>query len=202
MQTISHWTPRYIANRVAVGIYEKQHPDHPWLTHSAISLLSTYLKKSDIGLEWGSGRSTVWFAGRLKQLVSVEDNPEWYRRVNEKLEHLKLNNTEYILATEQESYVGAADRFQENSLDFVLVDGSYRSDCAIKAVSKIKNGGLIVLDNANWFLPSGSHSPNSRTYETGSASDEWQEFLEQVNNWRVIWTSNGVTDTAFFIKAS
>lgn len=202
MRTISHWTPRYIVNRVRLSIYEKQNPNHPWLTHSAICLLSTYLKKSDIGLEWGSGRSTAWFAAKLQQLVSVEDNPKWYQIVKERLDNLKLNNTEYLLTSDRESYIGAAERFRENSLDFVLVDGNYRSGCAMKAVSKVRIGGVIVLDNANWFLPCNSHSPNSRTYQTGSASDEWQEFLERVNKWRVIWTSNGVTDTAFFIKTS
>jgi hypothetical protein len=201
MRKISHWTPRYIYNRIALAIYEKQHPDSPWLTHCAVSILSTYLKNSDMGLEWGSGRSTIWFAARIKHLVSVEDNPEWYQRIKKQLDHLKLNNTECILATDRESYIGAADTFQENSLDFVLVDGrDYRSTCAVKAVSKVRTGGVIVLDNANWFLPSNSPSPNSRTYETGSASDEWQHFLELVNDWRKIWTSNGVWDTALFIK--
>ena len=201
MRKISHWTPRYIYNRIVLALYEKQHPDSPWLTSSAVSILSTYLKNSDIGLEWGSGRSTVWFAARIKHLVSVEDNQEWYQRVKEKLDYLKLNNTKYLLATDRESYIGAADQFQENSLDFVLVDGrDYRSTCAVKAVSKVRAGGIIVVDNANWFLPSSSHSPNSRTYETGPASDEWQHFLELVNDWRRIWTSNGVSDTALFIK--
>jgi hypothetical protein len=201
MRKISHWTPRYIYNRIVLALYEKQHPDSPWLTSSAVSILSTYLKNSDIGLEWGSGRSTVWFAARIKYLVSVEDNPEWYQRVKEKLDYLKFNNTEYLFANDRESYIGAADQFQENSLDFVLVDGrDYRSTCAVKAVSKVRTGGIIAVDNANWFLPSSSHSPNSRTYETGPASDEWQHFLELVNDWRRIWTSNGVSDTALFIK--
>jgi predicted RNA methylase len=201
VRKISHWTPRYIYNRIVLALYEKQHPDSPWLTSSAVSILSTYLKNSDIGLEWGSGRSTVWFAARIKHLVSVEDNPEWYQRIKKQLDHLKLNNTEYLFANDRESYIGAADQFQENSLDFVLVDGrDYRSTCAVKAVSKVRTGGIIVVDNANWFLPSSSHSPNSRTYETGPASDEWQHFLELVNDWRRIWTSNGVSDTALFIK--
>jgi predicted O-methyltransferase YrrM len=202
MRKISHWTPRYIYNRIVLALYEKQHPDSPWLTSSAVSILSTYLKNSDIALEWGSGRSTVWFAERVKHLVSVEDNHEWYQRVKEKLDYLKLNNTKYLLATDRESYIGAADQFQENSLDFVLVDGrDYRSTCAVKAVNKVRTGGIIVVDNANWFLPSSSHSPNSRTYEAGSASDEWQHFLEIVNGWRRIWTTNGVWDTALLIKS-
>ncbi|MGB7441310.1 MAG: hypothetical protein WA919_09610, partial [Coleofasciculaceae cyanobacterium] len=78
---------------------------------------------------------------------------------------------------------------------------SYRSACAVKAVSKIRTGGVIVVDNANWFLPCNSNSPNSRTHDTGPASDEWQHFLELVQDWRCFWTSNGVWDTAFFIKS-
>lgn len=201
MKKISHWTPKYIYNRIALAIYEKQHPDHPWITCSAISILSTYLKRTDVGLEWGSGRSTIWLATRIKSLVSVEDNPEWYQQVNTKLKERKLNNVEYLFETEKSSYINVATNFPDKSLDFVLVDGQfYRSSCAIKAVEKVKLGGCLVLDNVNWFLPCNSHAPNSRSYEAGPASDEWQQFLDQVNDWRIIWTSNGVTDTAFFIR--
>lgn len=201
MREISHWTPRYIYNRIALATYEKQHPDHPWLTCSAISIISTYLKSSDVGLEWGSGRSTIWLATRIKSLVSVEDNSEWYQRVNNKLKKLTLNNVEYLLENEEMSYINVANKFTENSLDFILVDGQFhRSSCAVKAIEKLKIGGCIVLDNANRFLPCNSHSPNSRTYEAGPAFAEWQRFLDRVKNWRTIWTSNGVTDTAFLLE--
>lgn len=203
MHKIDHWTPRYIYNRIALAIYEQQHPEHPWLTRAAISILSTYLRKSDVGLEWGSGRSTVWLARRMKHLVSVEDSPEWYEKIKTKLKSLSLDNVEYLFLTDQDAYVNVADRFQENSLDFALVDGHLcRSSCAVKAIGKIRTGGCLVLDNANWFLPSDSGSPNSKTHATGPASEEWQYFLDLVKNWRLIWTSNGVWDTAFFVKTS
>ncbi len=122
MRKISHWTPRYISNRISLAIYEKQNPNQPWLTRSAISILSSYLQKSDVGLEWGSGRSTAWFATRIKYLVSVEDTPEWYQKVKGKLEKLQLDNVEYLLKDDEKSYVGVVDKFEDNSLDFFLVD--------------------------------------------------------------------------------
>lgn len=203
MRTITHWTPQYIYDRLAVANYEKQYPEHPWLTQTAISILSSFLKDTDVGIEWGSGRSTAWLASRVKHLFSVEDNQEWYQTVKEKLSQQNLYNTEYYLETEQDSYVGVVNQFDENSLNFALVDGNFwRSTCALKVVSKIKLGGVIIIDNANWFLPSNSHSPNSRTFQTGAASDEWQSFLNLVLDWRTIWTSNGVTDTALFIRTA
>jgi hypothetical protein len=201
MRKISHWTPRYIVNRIALALYEKQNPKHPWLTRSAISILSSCLKKSDIGLEWGSGRSTAWFATRIKYLISVEDTFEWYQKVKESLDDLQVDNVEYLFKDNEAAYVGVVDSLQDNSLDFVLVDGrDYRAACAVRAAGKLKVGGLLVVDNANWFLPCSSHSPNSRTCQTGPASIEWQHFLALVDNWRMIWTSNGVTDTAIFIR--
>lgn len=200
MRNISHWIPQYIFNRISLAIYEKQNPDYPWLTRDAIAILKSLLKKSDLGLEWGSGRSTAWFAARVQHLISAEDNPEWHQIVTEKLKKLDLNNTDYYLMTEPASYIDIVNKFQAYSLDFALVDGSYRDDCAIGVVEKIKLGGVIIIDNVNWYLPSESYSPNSRTYEIGAASEKWQKFLDLVKDWRVIWTSNGVTDTAFFIK--
>lgn len=203
MRSIRHWTPRYIYNRLALALYEKQHPHQPWLTHQSVEILTTLLRRRDVGLEWGSGRSTVWFAARIQHLVSVEDDLQWYQKVKKLLTEQGLSNVDYQLAPDQTTYVGIADRFADESLDFVLVDGQqYRSACAVAIVPKLRVGGVLVLDNANWFLPCHSHAPNSRTVATGSVSAEWQHFLELVQNWRLIWTSNGVTDTALFIKVA
>ncbi len=40
-------------------LYERRHPAAPWLTPEAIRPLSTMLA-SNRGLEFGSGRSTIW----------------------------------------------------------------------------------------------------------------------------------------------
>ena len=76
----------------------------------------------------------------------------------------------------------------------------YRSACANAVLSKIRPGGVLVVDNVNWFLPSTTVAPGSRSLDEGAASELWREFEIAVSGWRRIWTSSGVTDTAFFLK--
>jgi len=82
MKKYKHWTPRYIAARMNEMLYQKRYPDHPWLTQMAVKILESWLKPNDVGAEFGSGRSTVWFAKRVPSLISVENDPNWYNRVS------------------------------------------------------------------------------------------------------------------------
>ena len=50
-------------------------------------------------------------------------------------------------------YVQEAFAFTDSSLDFVIVDGHYRVACIQASLSKLKVGGILILDNSNW-LPS------------------------------------------------
>ena len=67
---IEHLTPRYVKNKLKVIADEKWHPDNPWLTNDAVELPDRLLMPSDVGVEFGSGGSTVWFAKRLRHLTS------------------------------------------------------------------------------------------------------------------------------------
>ncbi len=200
MHAFKHWTPRYISDRLRVIVYERSHPDEPWLTSEMVRILSSWLKPHDVGLEWGSGRSTVWLAKRLGRLTSVEHDQVWYRKVNAQLQQLSAGNVEYKLRTDEADYVAVVDEFAPDSLDFCLVDGVARDRCAIAVVPKIKPGGILVIDNCNWFLPSDSKSPNSQRQNGAGLKDDWQRFLDLTKEWRYIWTSSGVTDSAFWVK--
>ena len=208
IRAFHHWTPRYLYNRFKLFLYEIKHPNHPWLPQQANAILSSWLRKTDVGLEWGSGRSTIWFAKRAAHLTSVEHDPIWYEKVKKDLANANVTNTKvYCDKTplkdeeiENNPYVKIADNFLDNSLDFVLVDGIFRSECALRVLRKIKLGGLLIIDNVNWYLPSTSSAPNSRTEQNGAASQRWELLAELLKGWRCIWTSNGVTDTAIWIK--
>jgi len=69
----------------------------PWFTQRANSLLPTLLKKPDVGLEFGSGRSTFWFARRVAALTSVEHNAFWHKKVSKTLKEQGLSNVQYLL---------------------------------------------------------------------------------------------------------
>jgi predicted O-methyltransferase YrrM len=208
-RTFRHWTPRYIIDRLAEKLYRRMHPNLPWLTPQANHILANVLKPSYTGLEFGSGRSTVWFAAHLSFLTSIEHNPQWYCKVSDMLAERRIKNVRYHLQEKEDgdlteapdsAYVRAAAEFEDGSLDFVLVDGIYRGSCAYAVVDKVKSGGMIVIDNVNWYLPCTSRAPNSRRSVDGAANEYWAKFFELTQAWRVDWSSNGISDTAIFWK--
>lgn len=208
MKLIQHWTPRYITNRIADMGYRRACPDHPWLTKSANNILAGCLNKSDRGLEFGSGRSTLWIAKRVQHLTSVESNKDWHDKVEAMLKDNGLENVDQLLIPKDKSddeadsasYVAIVQQFDQGSLDFALVDGVYRDFCALNVIDKLRPGGMLIIDNSNRFLPSNTHSPHSRTPDQGPKGRVWESFSEEVSDWRRVWTSSGVTDTVIFFK--
>jgi predicted O-methyltransferase YrrM len=222
MRTFRHWTPRYLFNRARLGVYELLHPNVPWLTPAAIEFLDAHLKASDVGLEFGSGRSTLWFARRVARLTSVEHDRAWYERVSRRLAESRVANVEYRLCdsdpfkdprpwitgvssgsdegAERSGYVRTIDSFADASLNVVLIDGIFRPACALRVIPKLCPGGLLAVDNINWYLPCHSCAPNSRREAQGPASIQWGQFRAVTQTWQCLWTSSGVTDTAIYTK--
>ena len=206
MRSIRHWSPRYILNRIRLAVNERLDPQAPWLTASMVVILSSWLKETDVGLEFGSGRSTAWFAQRISRLISVEHDARWHKLVSERLRAAALaSRVDYRFASADDlemNYLSIFNQIKEASLDFALIDGVYRDECATRVIPKLKPGGIVIVDNANWYLPPRicSHSPATRAKSEGGASPLWNIFAETTSSWRCVWTSNGVTDTAFWSK--
>lgn len=208
MKTMSHWSPRYIRNRMAEMMYQRRHPTLPWLTRTANEILAGYLKPEDVFLEFGSGRSTMWFSTKVKHIISVEDNKAWYDKVSDMFKAAGKKNITYHYAPRDKpdtdagdsEYVGVLKQIADESVDVILDDGIYRDFCAQKALRKLRPGGVLIIDNVNWYLPSDSISPCSRSFADGPKGPVWKEVWSVISQWRMIWTSSGVTDTAFFFK--
>lgn len=209
MRPVRHLTPRYLWHRALFALYRYREPDAPWLTRTSISLLETCLQPTDVGLEFGAGRSTIWFAKRVAALTSVENNPAWYTKVQQMLKDQGLTNVRLHLLERNEQdedagegtpYVRIIDTFGAETLDFALIDAHHRGTCTMKVLDKLKPGGLLIIDNVNWFLPSSTRAPASRSPSQGPANAEWAEFLAVAARWRYLWTSNGVWDTAIWFK--
>ena len=203
MRKFSHWTPRYIVNRLQLMAYAGRYPDLPWLTQAMNDFLASWLKPTDRGAEFGSGRSTIWFARRIAHLTSVEHDTAWHAEVSGRLQAQALHQRiDYLFAAQEEQYVAAARGLAPASLDFCLVDGICRDRCALACIDKLKPGGALIVDNINWYLP---HSPKSRAPASRGPGDtcespDWETFAQTVANWRCFWTSNGITDTAAWFK--
>ena len=195
-----HWNLKYIFDRTSLFVSQKRNPDDPWLTPAMNHILDGWLKSSDRGLECGAGRSTIWLAQRLECLFSIEENAEWFSETQRLLKSRGLTNVQQVLATDDDTYVRAIERIDSSSLDFVLVDGRARARCAIAAVEVLRSGGIIVLDDAQRYLPSASQSPNAIPPFANPPTSEWQSYQDVVRTWRRIWTSSGVSDTCFWQK--
>lgn len=188
--------------------FQRKHPQHPWLTATSIRAFDLLLTKDDNGLEYGSGRSTYHFAKLLGQLTSVEHHKEWFNIVQETLTKNKVNNVDLKLIAPNSvytkpnlssvddyffdqiaypvkdnvflDYVNFIDTILNDSLDFILIDGRARVSCSQKAVSKLKSGGLFVLDN--------------------SERVRYREIHKMLDKWPNIYSSTGLTDTIIWRK--
>lgn len=150
--------------------------DRPWLTFKAIKWLNLYLKREMKVFEYGSGGSTIFLAKRVRSLISVEHDESWHRLVNDLLKRMKYSNVNYILLKPKRvlgiekdvsdpdtyisgfkeeykdldfsEYVKIIENYSDNSFDLILIDGRSRPSCIKHATKKLKQNGVIILDNA------------------------------------------------------
>jgi hypothetical protein len=164
---IKYWLrrPHLIWPRLKYWLWEITNRDKPWLCPGAVDYCTEVLTKSMQAIEFGSGRSTAWFAQRVGRLTTVEHSPRWYARVRSTLEQKQLSRVDCRLVpldhpeaeAEHEtyeplpSYVRVLNEFPDDSLDLVVVDGHYRSTCIRASLAKLKGSGLLLVDDVNMW---------------------------------------------------
>lgn len=142
-----------------------------WITFKAKVWMESYLKPDMFVFEYGSGGSTLFLSSRINKLISIEHDKSWYRKVSNMLLKEKISNCEYILCEPEENmfsdelknytsklknysgmnfekYVKSIDKYPSGSFDLVIVDGRARVACVLHAISKIRPGGYLMLDNS------------------------------------------------------
>jgi len=126
----------------------------PWITNNSLEWLKGYLKSDMTVFEYGSGGSTLFFAKHAKNVTSIEHDQRWHKKVLPALNKNDAANVEYFLhvpnkITKTSKYVNSIDPYPDDFFDLVLVDGLDRSDCCRTAISKIKRGGYLMLDDSD-----------------------------------------------------
>ena len=94
-----------------------------------------------------------------------------------------------------EAYWGVARELADQSIDLALVDGCIREICMLEVIPKIKPGGMIVFDNANWFLPSDTRTPNSVSNGSEPPLAEMIKVQQLLKTWQLVRTSDGINET-------
>jgi precorrin-6B methylase 2 len=145
------------------------------MNYNSIHFLKKKIDKQMKVFEYGMGGSTVFFARLTQEVVSVEHDRIWFESTKRRMENLKINNWEAILAVAEvekttqakdpadpfsyvssdkkyknynfEKYVNTIKSYPENYFDVIVIDGRSRPSCVSASVSKLKKGGYLVLDN-------------------------------------------------------
>lgn len=128
----------------------------PLFTYPCIEYIRQFDLRQKRIFEWGSGASTLFFMARAKTVISVESDSIWFERMTK----LKAMNVEIIL--------DASDSFPfrireaAGLFDVIIIDSAdYRYDCAMEAIKKLAPGGMIILDNSDWYPKSAAELKKS-----------------------------------------
>jgi len=191
------WTPRYVKDRVLSTLYWKTHPQLPWLTAEANKILESKVQPEWHVLEFGSGRSTYYFAKHCASVTTIEHDPRWMQ----KLKMANLANVTLIKAR-PEKYAEAIAEVNRETYDLILIDGRQRIECFNRSLPMLAQEGLMIFDNANRYFPSKSHGPDSlQSYNPKTPEHlRYQAAYEQLQSFNITWTTNGVTDTLILQK--
>lgn len=113
----------------------------------------SHLRKTHIVLEFGSGESTLEIAKKVKKIISIEHQPEWYNKLKSKIpENCSVILKEPNLPYKEGINCGTFDEFKDyievsiqyGPFDVILIDGRARVACS--AICKlIGNNNTIVF---------------------------------------------------------
>ena len=148
----------------------------PWLVFDAIDFLNRIDIKGKRVFEYGSGGSTLYWLKKGARCISIEHDKEWYNKVRAfvpnspnldyRLIEPQLSSNQELLkdpadpssyATgddrlrqfELSLYVKQIDGFPDEYFDIILIDGRARPSCIKHSASKVKPGGLLIVDNSD-----------------------------------------------------
>jgi hypothetical protein len=172
-----------------------------WINFKALAFLTSYLKPEHKVFEFGGGGSTLFFCKRAGEVVTVENDPEWFEILKKQVEtkqypakwsgsmivgkpvvhdpnrridnpaDFKSNHPGQADLNYQE-YAQSIKRFPAEYFDMVLVDGRVRPACIQESLTHIKIGGYLVVDNME------------REYYWTAFREVFKEGFEYDNDWK------------------
>lgn len=141
---------------------------YPWFSFPSIKFIENLLTPEMRVFEYGSGYSTLWWAKRVADVISVERSREWLDEVESAVSNHHCNNvrlahfSQFVPGTEEQiravqsaaslpalvhAYSALAAGFSP-PYDVVVVDDIFRNEVVAAVTSTIKPGGLLILDDS------------------------------------------------------
>lgn len=138
----------------------------PWLGYRATRRIAQIIRPGTRVLEFGAGRSTIWFARRGAEVLSVETRAEWMSLVEGWLAEIPGHKVKIVHA--EPPY--RSDILAGQEFDFALVDGEARDSAMRLALPAVRPGGYVYLDNAD--VQDAAHR-TARDLVLASGKSEW-----------------------------
>src|ERR1035437_1514773 len=168
--------------------------EQPLITFDVIDFLKSNLNNKSKIFEYGGGGSTLFFVKRANEVITVENDQDWFQILSQIIKDKKYTNwkgsfklaqkgdlvaqpdqanPEHYSSEDEKStgynykeYVTFIDNYPDNYFDMVLVDGRSRSSCIMHSINKIKKGGFLILDNSE------------RNYHTESLKNNFDVIID------------------------
>jgi Methyltransferase domain len=121
----------------------------PWYSYPAIEWLETRIRSSDRVFEYGAGHSTLWYAGRVREVVAVEHDTGWADRIAaQAAANVILLRRTAMTSGPTSPYVSTLLE-QDGAFDVITIDGAERVSCARTAPARLQDSGVVVFDNSD-----------------------------------------------------
>lgn len=178
----------WLLGNVGDFFYDVKGCVNPWWCESAVNLTkSKIVQTPNIRVfEWGAGNSTLFWAQYAKEVVSVESNQEWYKKMKDIApSHVRIKYRELVYGGDYSKEIF----HEEEKFDIIVIDGRDRVRCAKNCVEKLREDGIIIWDNSE-----------REYYEEGFRYLKDKGF-KQLELSGIIWGIPGVRDyTSIFYR--
>lgn len=129
----------------------------PWWPYDATAWIGAHLPTGARVFEYGGGGSTLWLQDHGATVTVVEHHPEWAKKLaaaltpGTRILQPEILTSGMVTSAREpgyfDHYVAAINAEPDVSLDLVIVDGRARVECVRSAIPKVKQGGLLLLDD-------------------------------------------------------
>jgi hypothetical protein len=127
---------------------DKNNNPIPLYTYPAIEYLQSLDFSNKRIFEFGSGNSTLFWLEKGAIVTSVENNKIWFEDLTKEIG--ENENHKFLFENGIKYYNAILEG--EKKYDLIIIDGAEnRLESAKRAIQKIKEDGMIIVDNSDWF---------------------------------------------------
>jgi hypothetical protein len=116
------------------------------MTYPAIRFIEGRIHREMVVFEYGAGNSTLWWASRVRQVVSCEHDRQWHDRLASLVPaNVELLHVELVRGGEYSKRIAT----YEAQFDVIVIDGRDRVACARHSIGALNETGVIIWDDSD-----------------------------------------------------